>query len=376
MQDEKQIISPAKVGWLAGCLLGILIIFSYPGFNSDGVLYLYAAQLLQAHELHQAMAIYSWPFFPALVSVLSTCLHISLLNAAYFYNVIFFASTVSVFVRIIQTLGGNRTLQWVAMFSILFYRSFNKYNYYVIRDQGYWCFTLLGLLLLLEFFKHPAWYKAVLWSVCVAISVLFRVECVAILLFAPFSIFCSHLSWRMKVFSWLKLNALSMIAAVALFIYVIFHPRSTLLNTPRINELHLELFHGMSYVYQQFLNHSDLMAQYVLPDIAKDNASGVLFSGLLTYYIYLLLGVMTWPYLILIFYAWYCRTTFLQDQWKVMWSYLLINMAITLLFTFTKIYFVDRYFQMTALCFLIFVPFGFLSLYQAILTDPKDRWKK
>lgn len=376
MQDEKQGISPAKVGWLAGCLLGILIIFSYPGFNSDGVLYLYVAQLLQTHELHQAIAIYSWPFFPALVSVLSTYLHISLLNAAYVYNIIFFASTVSVFVKIIQTLGGNRALQWVAMLSILFYRSFNKYNYYVIRDQGYWCFILLSLLLLLEFFKHPAWYKAVLWSACVAMSALFRIEGIAILLLAPFSIFCSHISWRMKGLAWLKLNTLNIIATFILFVYVISHPKSALLNTPRINELHFELFHGMSYVYQQFLNYSNLMAQHVLPDIAKDNASGVLFSGLLTYYVYLLLGVITWPYLILIFYAWYRHITFLQDQWKVIWSYILINMAITLLFTFTKIYFVDRYFQTIALCFLIFVPFGFIKLYQDFLASPNSLWKK
>lgn len=356
--------TPYFVGAVAAIAISFLIIIQYPGFNKDGTLYLHTANYIQQFGFHHVIAVYTWPFYPALIAKASPLFHLSLLNTAYLYNIIFFTISVLAFIKIITQLGANRSIQWLGLVIILFYRPFNKFNYYIVRDNGYWCFMLLSVIILLHFMQHTRWYYGILWSLCVVIATLFRVEGSFFLLFVPFTMFFSQKSWVEKFKAFFTLYVITIIIGLIMLTVLIMHPDLVQHNLGHFVDVTRSLGYGYKVVYDKFLTYSDLMVQYVLPPLSKSNASGLLFSGVLFYTSYLILAAISVPYIIGIFYAWYRRVAFSRNHLCVIFAYILINIIILFCFTYRDLYFVGRYYIFLTLSVLVFAPFGLMRLYR------------
>jgi len=364
MTKRNFFFTPYFLGGLAAVIISCLIIMQYPGFNKDGALYLYTASHFQQFGFHQVMAVYSWPFYPILIAQTSSLFHLSLLNTAYLYNIIFFTVSVLAFVKIVTQLGANRSIQWLALIIILFYRPFNKFNYYIVRDNGYWCFMLLSIVILLHFMQYSRWYYGVLWALCVIVATLFRIEGSLFLLFIPFTLFFARKSWGEKFKAFFKLYAIVIIVGLVALIELILHPALIQNHLGHFIDIIRSLAYGYEVIYHRFLQSSSLLAQYVLPPLSKSNAGGLLFSGVLTYTIYLILATISVPYLIGVFYVCYQRMAFSRNHLCVIFAYILINVVMLFCFTYRDLYFVGRYYLFLALSLLIFAPFGLMRLYR------------
>jgi hypothetical protein len=97
--------------------------------------------------------------------------------------------TCVVFVKIYDEITQRQGNLWVACILILTANIINKYRDDVMRDFGYWCFTLIGVYWLIRYFKIPKWHTAFGWQISIAAAFFFRIEAIVFLIFGPFVVF-------------------------------------------------------------------------------------------------------------------------------------------------------------------------------------------
>ncbi len=154
-----------------------------PVVNSDGILYLHTASLIQANHWQAAYSAYNWLFYSFLIANFSSITSLSLEYSAYSINAFFSATTCAAFVLITHEFGGkNKTILLFASLIILCFPNFNEYRNMVIRDHGYWAFYLLSCYFFIRAFKHPSPKVFIYLTSTLLIASLFRVEGVIFLI--------------------------------------------------------------------------------------------------------------------------------------------------------------------------------------------------
>lgn len=377
MKRLSALLHPYSIGALAAVLLSLLIINHYPVVNSDGLVYLFLAQHYpQLSGFEAAMHTYDWPFFAIGLSWLAQALHISVLNAAYLTNVIFFSATVVIFIHIIKQLGANKCIQWLSLLIILFYHPFNHYNYEVLRDHGYWCLMLLSVAFMLKQVQKSRWYWGVLWAVTAVAGTLFRIEGGVFVLLLPWAVLLLRTSWWHKLKSWLQLYWLIMLLAGIFVLIYYLCPQHFAQSQGKGDKLLQQLVFGWQKLLNAFHHYSAKMSQHVMPAMFADDAGPILAFGIIGFYCYqLVFEVLGLSYALACIYA-FCKRVALgcYNQQLVLVAYILLNIVITLVFAFQRLHFVPRYSQFLGLCLLIYVPYAIEHLYRTIRTSHTKRW--
>ncbi len=171
---------------LASLALSAWCVFIDHVLNSDGVLYLRAAELLTRGEWHAAVQLYKWPFYAALIALVHQLTGMSFEYAAYVLNAALTALTVVMFISLVREIGGDSKVVIFAAAVILLYHSLNNYRSFVIRDAGYLAFYLTSLLLFIQDMKDPKWTRTLAWIGAMVVAALFRIEAVVLLVALPF----------------------------------------------------------------------------------------------------------------------------------------------------------------------------------------------
>jgi len=154
--------------------------------NSDGILYLYLASLIQEGDWQSATKAYNWLFYPYLISQISTLTTLSLEYSAYILNSFLTALTCAVFIIIVKEFAGkNKILLYCASLVILCYPNLNEYRNMVIRDHGYWAFYLLSVYFFLQAYKKTTLRAVISLTFFTTLATLFRVEGIIFLLLLP-----------------------------------------------------------------------------------------------------------------------------------------------------------------------------------------------
>ncbi len=112
--------------------------------NSDGVLYLWAAEALKAGDWQEALALYKWPLYSSLISLVSLIPGLGVEYAAHVLNAALTALAVVVFLSLVRELGADRKMLIAAAIVILLFPGLNRYRAFIIRDAGYIAFYLLA----------------------------------------------------------------------------------------------------------------------------------------------------------------------------------------------------------------------------------------
>lgn len=171
---------------LASLVLSAWCVFIGNVVNSDGVLYLRAAELMTRGEWHAALQLYKWPFYSVLIALAHQVTGLSFEYAAYALNAALTALTVVMFISLVREVGGDPKVTIFAAAVILLYHSLNEYRAYVIRDAGYLAFYLTSLLMFIKDLKEPKWSRTLAWVGAMMVAMLFRIEAVVLLVALPF----------------------------------------------------------------------------------------------------------------------------------------------------------------------------------------------
>ncbi len=173
------------VAVLSSLALSIWCIWADPIINNDGVYYVRAARSISTGDWREALSIYSWPFYPALIAYLGKLPGVDLVSAAYVLNALLAALLVVCFLCVVYELGADRNTMIFAVFLILVFPTLNKYRSFIIRDIGYVAFSIWSLCFLFKYWKQNSRVSLFGWFVCAAAACLFRVEGIAILASVP-----------------------------------------------------------------------------------------------------------------------------------------------------------------------------------------------
>lgn len=168
--------------------LSIYAIRSDPIIDDDGILYLETAQAFIDTDARAAFALYNWPFYSWLISLVQRTTSLGLETSGHVLNSFFLALLALVFVSFVKEVGGTRGVLTVAAIVFLVHPKIYGYRSFLTRDAGYWLFYLAAVLLFLRFFRQPTWKFAVAWVTSISIATLFRIEGAVVLLLLPLAL--------------------------------------------------------------------------------------------------------------------------------------------------------------------------------------------
>src|SRR3990167_5504922 len=198
--------------------------------NSDAICYLLGAKEIGESGVHAAMRLCgqsSWPFYPALIYILTKFSFLSATTSAYLLNAIFTLMTVLSFITIVKMLGGSQRVLWLAAFVILCAHQFNSVRQYIVRDHGFWAFYLLSLIFMLRFLRDQRIGNAWGFSLSLIAATLFRIEGAVFLVLLPLLALFMTTSWRSRLLAFAKLNSVTISALFAVSLWVLIDRKST-----------------------------------------------------------------------------------------------------------------------------------------------------
>ena len=189
------IVSHPRLLAIASSLLAAALVFAQGApVNNDAYTYVRVAELFLHDGIGAAFAHYPWASYSALFAHL-ILFGLDLFNAGLVINALFYALIAAAFVGLVSTL----TTQWspqertgallFATAVISLYPQLNEYRTMLLRDVGFWAFTLLALQQLIGVARASEasafWHSAVAFVLSLGAALLFRVEALAYLLLSP-----------------------------------------------------------------------------------------------------------------------------------------------------------------------------------------------
>ncbi|MGV3580939.1 MAG: hypothetical protein ACO1N8_01400 [Methylophilus sp.] len=260
-------LSETQLQWLftsVAVLVAWRVMYIQHGWiNDDSVLYFEVAKLFSAGEWKQGLALYNWPLYPAILTIIHNLTNANIQLSAQFLNIFFFSLTTFSFITLVRLAGGDK-LTIVCSVALLFSAPYITGDILamLLRDEGFWAFFLLSVTYFIRFYRSGNIQEALLWQVFSIISVLFRVEGVTFLFFLPLVLLinnknapCSH--------AWLKSNAITISLLLLTSITLVFSPLK-LLELGRLNELVTVLQRAYTNVTLELIKKSYIMGEQVL----------------------------------------------------------------------------------------------------------------
>ncbi len=180
---------------LASLLLSAWAVWQNPYINQDGVHYLRAA----AGDPAALTWIGHWAFYPRLIGVLAALTGLDLYWAAHLLDALLDLIAVLALLRLIERLPGHRGLLIWGALLILALPYFNDNRAQIIRDHGYWAFSLLALGAWLRLLGDFHWRPLIAWTLWMGLATLFRVEGLAFLLLMPLSLLAGRPPWPQRL---------------------------------------------------------------------------------------------------------------------------------------------------------------------------------
>jgi hypothetical protein len=349
--------------YLSAILLSWIVfaftLYNYPTITSDATLYLQTSRVFLAHGLHAAMQYYHWPFLAIVIAITHKLTGLSVLRAGLLLNALALPLTAILLMRLVRKLGGNSKLEWLALIVLLCDQTYTSNFHDIIRGPGYYIFYLSGLLLFLKFSEKLQWRYAVAWFISSVLMTLFRIDGAAFILLMPLCLllFTQH-SFLQKIYGLIKLIALGLLVIIAA---ALIKPDSF------CHLLSKASFAGKLKLLGTLGNYQNIISTIsnrILPPAFHYEAFHLIVFGFLGVYVCYVISNIGLPYLISLGACVSKRTPTLKANYRdTLFSYIAINLAMTVLDLFVKTQTTERYFIALSLTLFTLVPFGLQALY-------------
>jgi hypothetical protein len=164
---------PVRAAFLGSLLLSLAAVQGHL-INRDGIYYLETARAILDSGLAAGLENGEWAFLPVLIAALSGSTGLTTEMAAHCLNALLMAGACSLLVAWVR----ERTPEdaWAACLVVLAMPAFNQYRHEILREFGFWFFSLLGLWLAMRWEETQRRPLAVASQAALALAVLFRLE--------------------------------------------------------------------------------------------------------------------------------------------------------------------------------------------------------
>lgn len=232
--------------------------------------------------LTAAMYHTTWPLYSILIAEISQLCGISLLHAAFSLNLLLNVLIAIAFVNLMMELNASRMMAIAAMITLFAFHAYNGFRSNIIRDFGYWAFLLFSVTYLLRFSKDPTWKNSFIWSFCIWIATLFRIEGGFLLLTMPLAfVFLNHHSWLERAKLFLRSHVFNFGLIAFLLCWFLLLPHHHLHHYGRLSD-----FFNQTHGVIRFISESlQKRVQVLSPFYSYEQAKAVIIFGTVGYFI-------------------------------------------------------------------------------------------
>lgn len=362
--------------------------------NNDGILYMKTAQIFLSQGFEAAKASFNWPFYPIMIAFLSKFTGLSILTATYALNTFLQLAILLGFIALFRQLNPTRTQLYFACFTILFFPQLNSYRSEIIRDFGYYAFSLWGLYYLLNYakslFNNAAQtsnlrkiFCIITYYICFMCAFLFRAEAVILMFTLPLSILFLNdpLKYKLKNLCFFYAPLL-FIFLICLLTYCSFYFLSG--DSTELIMLHhtianifsytikLNIFHLLNETYNQRMSVVNT-AIFNITHNDKLSTLAFLWFGLLPIAIIKYIKTLNIinVFFLGVFIKKYKAFKLYLDKpsLSILAFAIIINLAIPTGFLYLIFVTTGRYYLLSTLLLLLFVPFGMDYIYQRLASS-------
>ena len=152
--------------------------------NDDAYTYIRTAEIFLDDGVSAAISHYTWAGYPILIGAASM-FGLSLLEAAYALNAIFYSMLVFSYISIVQRIDNARIIALLGAITVLAYPELNEYRDMIIRDTGYWSLSLFAIWRFILFSDSRQFSELVTFVIAMFTAALFRAEALVYVLAIP-----------------------------------------------------------------------------------------------------------------------------------------------------------------------------------------------
>ncbi len=200
-------LSPVGVAFFGSLLLSVIAVLGVVTIGKDAAFYIDIAQRVNADGVQAAILAFDWPWFPILLAWSHSLLGLPYEQVAYLWCALLMAGACALLVDALgRALPGSGL--WMPLL-VLALPALNSFRNDILREQGFWFFSVLALWLALNWAERGGWLRAAAIHLAILGAALFRLE--ALMLFGALAL------WRLPdLFSYSGWNRLLQIAALPL----------------------------------------------------------------------------------------------------------------------------------------------------------------
>jgi hypothetical protein len=320
--------SPVLFAFIGSLLLSLVAVFGEVTVGKDAAFYLDIAHQTSQQGVSVALERFDWPWFVLLISGAHAYLGLPLELAAYLWCAFFMAGACALLVDVVRQ--RDPQVAWWAVLVVLAMPAFNQFRADILREFGFWFFSVLTLWLALRWHAYRSLSKLLALLLSVIAAALFRLE--AVLLLPALALWqlpalskagqrAGALQLYLLLLGLAGFGVLGLLVAVRLFDFpldrIVYY--TSLLNPQRL----LESFKALA---DQFGN--SMTYKY-----SRDEAGQIVFFGLLAALLikfFQLLG----PFLMLLLdrYSWSRLGAYVRGFAPFAWAMLLYFLILLLFF--------------------------------------------
>lgn len=265
-------ISPVWLTFFSSLLLSLIAVVGEVTIGKDGAFYVDLAVTYLESGTAATFARFDWPWFSIILAILHRFTGVGLELISYCLCALFMAGTCCLLVDIVVK-RLPQTGYWACLV-VLSMPAFNAFRGDVLREYGFWFFSILALWLAMRWYSHPTWTRASLVQIAIAAAALFRLE--AVLLMPALAV------WQLVgVRSWadfaksVQFNALPACVGLVALAWVFMGAG---LSAERLND-YVELLNPKG-ISSNFRDAAENFSKGVLHRFAGNDAKHILLFGL------------------------------------------------------------------------------------------------
>lgn len=356
---------------IASLLLSLWLIAIDPVINTDAIIYLRTADAFLREGFVASFALFDRPLLPIAMAIIHKFSGLSLEYSGQLLISLIYMLLCLSFVTVIKQLGGNQRVQLFALLLILCHPIINNYRSSIMRDPGFWAFSLLSLMELLRYAHQQKFKHQLRWLIYTTVAILFRFEAVLFLTLAPFGLLLSmhqRISFRLKTIASLLLPAFILLI-LSLGVLMLWFDLSLGKLFP-----HIALYADKLIEFQQHLAEVSITtAEALLRHSAQEDAAYAVIFGLIGIFILNLLRALMLPFAMLVVAGWWTSilTPIKRSDNRLILTYIAISVAYLLTFTLANRFMLERYCTLLVILLLIYVPFILDHFWQHTGTNKK-----
>ena len=176
LADWLALLTPVRTVFAGSLLLSLVAVQGHL-INRDGIYYLERSRAILESGFAAGIGPGEWGFLPILIAAFSAMTGLGLETAAHLLNALFMAGACALLVAWVQRRSPEAA--WAACLTVLAMPAFNQYRHEILREFGFWFFSVLGLWLAMRWAETQRRSEAFLCQLALGAAALFRLEAVA-----------------------------------------------------------------------------------------------------------------------------------------------------------------------------------------------------